>query len=214
MRDAQSQHVLVVEPDTALRRVMALGLRRRGLNVIEARSLGDVWERLTTPPAALVLDVGPGAASEGTLLRTLGGHRALRHAPLLLLAWDCPAETAPTGGPHPASALDMAHAPARVCLSKPFDARAFYVAVEHLLAEPTSAPISDAVRAGAPATPTVTPERSSLAGASIWPLVAAGAATLAAAGLLIQPVFALVGVALLVAAVLWGCTASAEPMPV
>ena len=38
--------VLLIEPDAALRRVMAVGLRQRGLRIVEARSLGEAWERV------------------------------------------------------------------------------------------------------------------------------------------------------------------------
>jgi CheY-like chemotaxis protein len=207
-----------VEADAALRRIIALGLRRRGLEVIEARTLGEVWERVTAPPAAVVLDIGLGAASEWMVLRALGGHAALRQAPLVLLAWDCPAALGPAEGGHTG--------PARICLTKPFDARALYAAVERLVAAPalvgevavasggipahtalvSATPLGDATGRSEPL-----PLGRQLAAPSAWPLVAAGAATLAVAGFLIRPAFAVIGLVLLVAALLWWSTASVDP---
>lgn len=225
MSDAQSRQVLVIEPDAALRHVIALGLRRRGLDVMEARSLGELWERVAAPPAALVLDVGLDTTNEWVLLRTLQGHRTLREAPLVLLAWDCPAEMATTTNPLSASAHGGEDAPARICVAKPFDARALYAAVERLVAAPALVGAVAASAAGRQAgVEEQTQERQVVSGAdphvprpaasiSTWPLAAAGAATLAAVGFLIQPGFALVGVVALVAAVLWGCTANPEASP-
>lgn len=201
--------VLVVEADAALRRVIALGLRGRGLDVVAARSLGDIWERVTAPPAAIVLDVGIGGTSEWVLLRALGGHHALRTAPLVLLAWESPAGLDSTP-------LEHSEQPGeRVCLTKPFDARTLFAAVERLVAAPSPAIAMAAANTrqdmweSAPAgarTPKV-------AGASAWPLVAAGATTLAVAGFLIQPVLSVVGIVLLIAAVLWWSTTNTPAEP-
>lgn len=200
--------VLVVEADAALRRVIAVGLRGRGLKVVEARALGDIWEHITTPPAAIVLDVGLGPTSEWMLLRALGGHRALRAAPLLLLAWDCPAVL--DSPPVERGDLRREH----ICLTKPFDARALFAAVERLVAAPALLGAVAAASVGQPAQAALAAgseaEHRHAPGASIGPLVAAGAATLAVAGFLIQPALSMVGVVLLIAAVLWWSTTSAE----
>jgi CheY-like chemotaxis protein len=193
--------VLLIEPDEALRRVMAVGLRQRGLRVVEARSLGEAWERVAAPPAAIVLDVGLGPNSEWMLLRTLRAHRVLSQAPLAVLAWECPT----------AAALGEDCPPPHVCLTKPFDARALYVAVEDLLLAPSPVPatVGSSValanyipsERAMPLPDAPLPARQSAA-PSVWPLVTAGGATLALAGFLIHIALVVIGVTLILAAVL------------
>ncbi|GAC1448515.1 MAG: hypothetical protein PVSMB4_05770 [Ktedonobacterales bacterium] len=210
IRQERGQQILVVEPDAALRRVMALGLRQRGAVVAEAASLGDAWETIATRPAVVVLDVGLGASSEWMLFRMLRSHRVLGDVPVVLLAWECP--TSATLGDERVPAM---------CLAKPFDARALFEAVEQLHAAPArlslpapvlasamvavAAPAASAVAApavrmravaaGLPADPTPAP--------SIWPLVTAAGALLAVAGFLIHPIFIALGIVVVFAALLW-----------
>jgi DNA-binding response OmpR family regulator len=212
------RQVLVIEPDAALRRVMTLGLRQRGLHVVEASSLGDAWELAQDPPSLIVLDVGVGANSEWMLLRTLRAHRMLGAAPAVLLAWECPSDAALLGD----------GASRYLCLSKPFDARALYNAVETLLAAQAAPAAAGAThnRATVPAVTVATAARvapqdpvpaafESTPGAapSIWPLVAAGGLTLAVVGLLINVAFVLVGAAILFVAILWWTADAAQPAP-
>ncbi|HEY7831945.1 MAG TPA: hypothetical protein VIG30_00150 [Ktedonobacterales bacterium] len=216
--------VLVIEADGALRRIMALGLRQRNLRVLESPSLGAIWDQLDEPPALVVLDIGVGATSEWMLPPLLRRHRLLRAAPVVLLAWECPlAEVA---------ALAAAQAPTRLCLAKPFDARALYAAVDELLAAPGAAalpaahspvsaspvPGSASARVAQGAAPLDHPTASGAASAlapvpapSLWPLLAAGAATLAVAGFFIRPIYALVGLFLLIVVALWWSTALVRP---
>ncbi len=193
--------VLLIEPDAALRRVMAVGLRRRGLRIVEARSLGEAWERVATPPAAIVLDVGLGPNSEWMLLRTLRAHRVLSQAPLAVLAWECPT----------AAALGEDCPPPHVCLTKPFDARALYIAVEDLLLAPSPVPaivgssvtLSNNIPAERAApVPAASPSARPPSAPSVWPLVTAGGATLALAGFLIHIALVVVGITVILAAVL------------
>jgi CheY-like chemotaxis protein len=206
------QPVLLIEPDAALRRVMAVGLRGRGLRVVEARSLGDAWERAATPPAAVVLDIGLGPNSEWMLLRTLRTHRVLSQAPLVVLAWECPT----------AASLGNGGAPPHVCLTKPFDARALYVAVEDLLLARSPVAVargSDGARATSPAERAAPEAAGSLPARrpgvpSVWPLVTAGGATLALAGFLIHIALVAAGIVIIVAAaLLWTGEAGDAPEP-
>jgi CheY-like chemotaxis protein len=205
--------VLLIEPDAALRRVMAVGLRQRGLRVVEARSLGEAWERVAAPPAAIVLDVGLGPNSEWMLLRTLRTHRVLSQAPLAVLAWECPT----------AAALGEECPSPQVCLTKPFDARALYVAVEGLLLAPSQVPAavgsSVALANQIPTDPAMpmlvaSPLARPSSAPSVWPLVTAGGATLALTGFLIHVALVVVGVAVILAAVLlWGSEAGHATEP-
>jgi DNA-binding response OmpR family regulator len=190
--------VLVIESDAALRRVLTVGLRRQGMRVIEAHSLGAAWDLVTAPPAAVVLDVGLGPNSEWVLLGTLRRHRVLSQAPLVVLAWECPTP----------AVLDAHGTPLPACLTKPFDARALYTTV------------TDLVRAAAPApaaaipTPTESPRQPHTAASSFWPLVTAAGATLALTGLLTHVALVVIGIALLVAAaLLWSSEAGGVPEP-
>lgn len=208
MGNARGRQILVVEPDAALRRVITLGLRQRGAVVAEAAALGDVWEAISTRPAVVVLDVGLGASSEWMFYRLLRGHRLLGDVPVVLLAWECP--TVATLGDDGASAI---------CLAKPFDARALYDAVERLQSAPAAAMAVPALAAAAssPAVPAAATSQihslrpQSVAGQpaghtpapSIWPLVTAGGALLAVAGLLIHPAFVALGIVVIFVALLW-----------
>jgi CheY-like chemotaxis protein len=204
------RQVLVIEPDAALRRVMTLGLRQRGLHVVEASSLGDAWELAQGPPSLIVLDVGVGANSEWMLLRTLRAHRMLGAAPAVLLAWECPSDAALLGD----------GASRYLCLSKPFDARALYAAAETLLAVPVA--VQDPVSASVPAAAApalaaprdaapVAVEAAPGAAPSIWPLVAAGGLTLAVVGFLINAAFVVIGAIILFVAILWWTGETARP---
>jgi CheY-like chemotaxis protein len=220
--EQRDQTILVIEPDTALRRIMALGLRQRGFQVIETRSLGAAWDVVTSPPAAVVLDISLGPNSEWMVLRTLRSHRLLGASPLVLLAWDCPTD---------ASLAGASTAPC-VCLSKPFDARLLFEAVETVLVAPAGVLVhavaeqeGAAAQALSRATSAMSAEECAAEGiaegadghtaptASIWPLVTAAGATLAVAGFLIHPAVVILGSVIIFAALLlWlGETISLAP---
>ncbi|HEX9055950.1 MAG TPA: hypothetical protein VF818_00320 [Ktedonobacterales bacterium] len=220
-RDERDQGILVIESDAALRRVMALGLRQRGFQVTEAGALGDAWERIATPPAAIVLDVGVGAGSEWMVVRSLRAHRHLARVPLVLLTWDCPID----------AELPDRDGVRYVCLAKPFDARALYDAVESVVRPPAvtlahanpprvagtargagSAPMAardgDADDLAHPAS-----ERAPMAATSIWPMVTAAGATLLVVGFLIHPALVVTGIIVIIGAVVLWTTESVEPAP-
>lgn len=219
--EQRDQTILVIEPDTALRRIMALGLLQRGFQVIEVRSLGAAWEVVTSTPAAVVLDISLGPNSEWMLLRTLRSHRLLGASPLVLLAWDCPTD---------ASLAGASTAPC-VCLSKPFDARLLFEAVETVLVAPAGVLVHVAEQQGGVAqarslaAPTMSAEDYAAEGmpggaddhtaptASIWPLVTAAGATLAVAGFLIHPAVVILGSAIIFAALLLWLGETIEPAP-
>lgn len=220
--EQRDQTVLVIEPDGALRRIMALGLLQRGFQVIEARSLGAAWELATSTPAAVVLDISLGPNSEWMLLRTLRSHRLLGASPLVLLAWDCPSD---------ASLVGERTTPC-VCLSKPFDARALLDAVETVLVAPAGVLLHavDRQAAAAPAAPDAAVDGeappvpsvdavSASAGdraastASIWPLVTAAGATLTVVGLLVHVAFVILGIAIIFASILWWTGETTGPAP-
>jgi CheY-like chemotaxis protein len=185
--------VLVIEADGALRRVIEVGLRQRGFEVVAVPSLGEAWESIRVPPAVVVLDVGIGAGSEWGLLRMLRTHRLLGPAPLVLLAWECPSSAAEVVGERGVR---------RVCLAKPFDARALYAAVEGLLAERV---------AGVPASQGTGSAEGALVGTlaggavgpSVWPLVTAAGAIVATTGFLVNVALVVAGLAIVFAALLW-----------
>ncbi len=220
-RDERDQGILVIESDAALRRVMALGLRQHGFQVTEAGALGDAWERIATPPAAIVLDVGVGAGSEWMVVRSLRAHRHLACVPLVLLTWDCPIEPE----------LPDRDGVRYVCLAKPFDARALYDAVESVVrpsavtlahanpphvagtargagSAPMAARDGDADDLAHPAS-----ERAPMAATSIWPMVTAAGATLLVVGFLIHPALVVTGIIVIIGAVVLWTTESVEPAP-
>ena len=81
--------VLLVEADSALRRLIALGLRHRGIDVIEASSLNDL-PPATRQPHLLLLDIDSRGKNELSALALIAPHMAryLSTLPVIVLAWE------------------------------------------------------------------------------------------------------------------------------
>lgn len=173
------QHiVLLIEQDKFLRRMIALGLQGQGMRVIEASSLRNAHGLEKQHPDVVILDIDGEAGSDSTLLTQVQNHPLLARVPLILLAW----EHSPVSISSP---IPVA------CLTKPFDARALYLEVEHALA--TSATL----HSHAALAPTSRPAPS------IWPIVTAAGLLLAFIGLLLQLALTAIGLLIVMVALLW-----------
>src|SRR5947209_20463342 len=112
--------VLLVEADTSLRRLIAMGLQYRGMHVIEASSPADLPAIEEREMDLLILDVDGNAGSNRPLLQAIQAHPLLSTLPAVVLAWECPVLAGVTS-----EQLDFQREQA-TCLTKPFDARALY----------------------------------------------------------------------------------------
>ena len=178
--------VLLIEPDTSLRRLIALGLKHRDMQVIEVSSLAALAEQPIADPDLLVLDIDNGYRDDASLLEAVQAHAYLSTLPMVVLAWER------VQFAERASAL-----PLREYLAKPFDARMLHATIENLLV--TSASIEFA--AGRGIVPTSTASIISPAGLS--PLLTAAGLLLTVVGLMLQLVVAGVGVLVILVGLLW-----------
>lgn len=184
-RDTRST-VLLIEPDTSLRRLIALGLMHRDMQVIEVSSLAALAEQPIADPDLLVLDIDNGYRDDASLLAAVQAHAYLSTLPMVVLAWER------------VQFADRASAlPLREYLAKPFDARMLHATIENLLV--TSASIEFA--AGRGIVPTSTASIVSPAG--LCPLLTAAGLLLTVVGLMLQLVVAGVGVLVILVGLLW-----------
>jgi len=174
--------VLLIEEDASLRRLMALGLEYRGVQVVEAGDFSAIAEQQVD---LLVLDVDGGVGSDLSLLAAVASHPHLSTLPTVVLAWE---DSLPISGRR--SNIS--------CLTKPFDARALHATIERLLAERVVQEVSATRREqetqlaayGAAPAPT------------IWPLVTAAGLLLTVVGLLGPIAITVVGLLVFMAALL------------
>jgi DNA-binding NtrC family response regulator len=178
--------VLLIEPDTSLRRLIALGLKRRGLQVVETSSLAALADQPVTDLALLIVDIDTGSRNDASLLAKVLAHPYLSRLPMVVLAWEQVQFTQRT------STLPLLES-----LTKPFDARTLQATIENLLV--TSASIEMAAHQGiVPAAPT-----SVISLAGLCPLLTAAGLLLTVIGLMLQLVVAGVGVLVMLVGLLW-----------
>jgi CheY-like chemotaxis protein len=189
--------VLLIEADSSLRRLIALGLQYRGMHVIETGSPMDLPVLELRQPSLVVLDIDGEARSNRSLLSTVMQHPYLSTLPMVVLAWDClvPADT---------------HQAQVTCLSKPFDARTLQATIEQILratGEISSTPKQEVLLAAHSASPAP----------SIWPLITAVGLLLAFIGLMTQFVISVLGLLIIIVSLLlWtlGTKPEHEPLAV
>ena len=200
MEAVDTNTVLLVEGDAALRRVIAMGLRHQGLSVLEAASPQQAQGLLDQRPSLLVVDVDSGLASDRMLLPDLRAYDGLAETPAVVLAWDC----------SPDLKEQMDHDGAAVCLAKPFDARRLFAEAELLLeAASQRRRVESVALARVDSFSFEEPRASS---SSIWPIVLALGLMLAVSGLLIHPAIVALGIGVVIwAMLLWGLEPGAKP---
>jgi CheY-like chemotaxis protein len=181
-----SYTVLLIEPDISLRRLIALGLERRGMQVIEVRSLTALATQPIADPDLLVLDIDNGYCDDAALLAMVQAHPYLMTLPMVVLTWD-PAQFAGWHSP----------LPLRECLAKPFDARLLQATIENMLE--TSAAIASApVRDFSPVT-----TASIVSFSGLCPLLTAAGLLVTVVGLMLQLLLAGVGLLIILIGLLW-----------
>jgi len=193
MQRATRHSVLLVEANPSLRRMITLGLQHRGLQVIEADAPASFPVPPTILPDLIVLDIDGEMANGQTLLAQAEAHPALSTLPIVALTWEGDFPLAMREG-------DMrGSAPARMYLTKPFDARIMQESIKQLLA----------VRAAKEAALLAQTEAVLLATyktqtpPSIWPIITAIGLLIAFMGMLLQVVVTILGILIVIIALLW-----------
>lgn len=196
MSTEQKRSVLLVEADAALRRVITLGLRQQGVEVLEAATTSQAQTLLERNPSLLIVDVDGGISSDWSLLEQARADHQPTLPPVVILTWDG----------SPAKSMPVALVDQAVWLAKPFDARRLLGEVETLLAaQPQAAQAASARLLEAP-------EETAAPMQSIWPLVLAAGLALAVSGLLVNPVIVVLGMVVALGAVLlWGFEPGVRP---
>ncbi len=182
VRDVARYTVLLIEPDTSLRRLIALGLLQRGMQVVEASSLAALAEQPVADPDLLVLDLDTGGRDSS--LQTISTYPYLAALPTVILAWEPPAS------------ISTATLPLRESVAKPFDARTLHATIENVLITSTSIARVPArqIMATAASAPT----------ASLSPLITAAGLLLTVVGLMmLQMLIAGAGLLVMLVALLW-----------
>jgi CheY-like chemotaxis protein len=179
--------VLLLEADPAIRRMITLGLQHRGLQVIEAASLSALPSSDLPSFDLLILDVDHGVACNWTMLDAVQENPDFATLPTVILSWEPPVGDALTNTPQ-----------SSVCVTKPFDARALYKGIDHLLTIRTSEKAGQLAQAEAALLASYNRHGS----ASIWPVVTAAGLLLMVIGLLLQFVVAIVGLLIVITALL------------
>ena len=201
MSQNQKTTILLLEADESLRRLIALGLQLRNMQIIEAQSSSELLLSETVRPDLLILDVDGSVKSDWPLLAAVRSHPLLSTLPIIVLAWDCPV---PTLVPDTLQSNDQ---PQVMCLAKPFDARTLYATIEQLLV-PQSLPVGEAAQLPVPAFQTAS------SAPSMYPLITAAGLLLVFIGLMGFLALTLLGmVVVLVSLLAWTLSTGSQQEP-
>lgn len=193
--------ILLIEADPFLRRLMTLGLQQYGLQVTATSSPGALLDLETSRPDLLVLDVDTWSRSDWDVLVAVQAQPHTASLPIVMLAWDShvPASVSSVAPP----ALTAASSQLAI-LDKPFDARALYRAIKHLLTQKAQQKLEMEAMVEA------TYARHTMP--SVWPVITAASLFLVVIGMLMQPVVAIVGLVMaIVALLIWTGRNRARP---
>ncbi len=182
--------VLLIEADRSLRRLIALGLQHRGMQIIEADSPTQLNIPEGQSPALLVLDIDSDATSDWSLLNALDALPELSTIPIVVLTWEV---MVPAGIPEDFVEERI------TSLSKPFDARTLHTTVEQLLVTYTARKTGQTHEVQE----VNTTGRAVSAAPSIWPLLTAAGLLLAFIGLMGQLSLIIIGLCIVLVSLLW-----------
>jgi len=229
MSDRVQTTILLVEPDTALRRLLALGLQHQGMRVIETSALDTFSARQLLQADLLLLDMDTSAASDCSLFEAVHEHPSLGALPIVALAWETPVMTPgeeqaggdrynetggnrynetggdrynETGGDKPPPLLYSGRV---AYVAKPFDARSLYATIDDLLAAslPREAAQPQLAALSAPAPSSM----------SIWPLITAVGLLIIIVGFMLQIAISAAGLLIVLIALLWWTLGTGKNAP-
>ncbi len=187
MSQGKKPTVLVIEADTSLRRLIALGLQHRNMHVVEASSLVHIVPIDT--PDLLIVDVDSGVHSDLSLLTNVQNITAFASIPTIVLAWER----------LPILYTSSTKQPQIACLTKPFDARVMQESIDRLLS------VREVAEAEllAQAEEVLLATYKTQAPPSIWPIITAIGLLIAFIGMLLQVVVTILGILIVIVALLW-----------
>ena len=210
MQRAATHTILLIEADISLRRMIALGLQYRGLQVIETSSPSHLPTLTDQSLDLVVLDIDGEAGNNHELLTEVQVHPILSSIPIVALAWETPT-LVNVQRDNLSDFLGHQNSLDRItCLTKPFDARTLHATIEQILLttqEAASAHKQEAYLSAYSSTPTP----------SICPLITAVGLLLVFIGLLLQIIVAAIGILIVVAALLWwtlGTNTASKPLAI
>jgi CheY-like chemotaxis protein len=189
--------ILLIEPDTSLRWLIALGLQHQGFHVIEASSPLTVPTLDAQQIHLLILDIDNDTQSDWSLVEAAQSHPHFTDLPTIVLSWERPI----TGKLRPETISTLAAATDTQTLyqMKPFDARILYTHIEQLL---TTRATKEALVA-AHKEEMLVAAYSAQAPSSIWPIVTAAGLLLAFVGILLQITITILGILIVIVGLLW-----------
>ena len=193
--------VLLIEADTSLRRLIALGLEYRGMHIIEVSSAWNLPTLLPTvgtkKPDLLILDVDGARGSDWTLIEAAQAHPYLSTLPVVVLTWECPVAV---GAASEEQNSLQGHT---TCLTKPFDARALHKTIEALLVADSTNSTDSTAQETARKQDILLMTQQATAALSIWPLMTAAGLLLAFIGLMGVLAITALGLCIVLVSLLW-----------
>ncbi|GCF08314.1 hypothetical protein [Dictyobacter arantiisoli] len=174
--------VLLLETDPSIRRMITLGLRHRGLHVIESISLSTLSARDVQKLDLLIVDVDDGIRCDRAMLEAAQAHPQLSALPTVVLSWEPLIEQ-----------KDQ-----QVAVTKPFDARALHAGIDQLLLARSAAQIQQLQQAEA----LLLASYAKHTAPSIWPAITAAGVLLVVIGLLLQFAITIIGLLVIVCGLL------------
>jgi len=189
--------VLLIEADTSLRRLIALGLEYRGMHVIEASSTWNLATLGAKKPDLLILDVDGARGSDWTLIEAAQAHPYLSTLPVVVLTWECPVAV---GAASEEQNSLQGHT---TCLTKPFDARALHTTIEALLVADSTNSTDSTAQEAARKQDILLMTQQATAAPSIWPLMTAAGLLLAFIGLMGVLAITALGLCIVLVSLLW-----------
>ncbi len=188
MSQGKKPTVLLIEADASLRRLIALGLQHRNMDVVEASSFAHTLSIETAD--LLIIDVDSGIHSDWSLLASIQNSPVFATVPTIVLAWEQLPEL------HTSVVTIQKQI---TCLTKPFDARIMQESINRLLA--VRAAKEAAVLAQAEAVLLATYKTQTPP--SIWPIITAIGLLIAFMGMLLQVAVTILGILIVIVALLW-----------
>ncbi|HTI14126.1 MAG TPA: hypothetical protein VL461_06060 [Dictyobacter sp.] len=188
-----SSTVLVMEADSSLRRLISLGLRHQGMQVVEAESLQALSHDQLHAIDLLVLDIDHSRRQDWSMVEHIQANPQLAALPGVVLAWECP-PTLSTLSSHDTQPVPLIYVP------KPFDARTLYSRLLRCI-ELREREQSEREACAEAALMAAYKERSTT---SLWPVVTAAGLLLVVIGFLFQFLIVFVGLIVIVTSLfLW-----------
>src|SRR5256885_8516175 len=88
MSQGNQPTILLIEPDSSLRRLIALGLQLHGAQVIEARKVTEVSAFDAQRLDLVIFDIDSSAQRNWSQLEATCSHPSIAALPLIVLAWE------------------------------------------------------------------------------------------------------------------------------